>query len=528
MSEKSLNNIDVAATNDFEEKFSISKRETIEEHLIKWDRPWYKVKNLVLLNFWLVIITLTSVEDGFDGSLLNGLQSLESWQEYFHKPTGAKLGVLSCGFSIGNLIVLIAISSWISDRYGRKVPILLGQLLSIVGAVIQGSSKNYGQFFVGRLIIGLSYIGHIGGPLLIAEIAYPTHRSIITALYSTTFYTGAIIASSITYGTLLHVTGDSAWRIPSYLQAALAVITIGFYPWLPESPRYLVNIGKSDEARRLLIKYHANDDEVLGKDLVDFELKEIETAIAYEKISKNTSFSAFFKTKNNFHRLFISVYTGIVMNFSGNALISYYLTLVLNSIGITDTKKQLQINLALSCFNWANSLFSAYLTDKIRRRPMFLISISAMLISYTIWTILSAVDIKTGYQHQSLSNGVLAMIFLFNFGYNFAFNVLPALYASETLPYHLRGQGYSAQNFSCMAVGIFNSFVNPIAMDAIGWRYYIVYCCVLAVHLVVVYFTFVETFGYTLEEVSELVFKEDATEVVLNHESADLSKDLIE
>ncbi|KAH3673164.1 hypothetical protein WICMUC_003848 [Wickerhamomyces mucosus] len=165
-----------------------------------------------------------------------------------------------------------------------------------------------------------------------------------------------------------------SWRIPSYLQAALAVITIGVYPRLPESPRYLVNIGKSDEARKLLIKYHANDDETLGKDLVDFELKEIETAIAYEKISQSTSFSAFFKTKSNFHRLFNSVYTGIIMMFSGNALISYYLSLILNSIGITDTKKQLQINLALSCFNWANSIFPAYLTDKIRRRPMFLIS----------------------------------------------------------------------------------------------------------------------------------------------------------
>ncbi|KAH3667091.1 hypothetical protein WICMUC_005438 [Wickerhamomyces mucosus] len=498
MSEKSLHVIDVVAIDSNEEKDSVPKIDTIEEHLIKWDKPWYKVKNLALLNVWLVIITLTSVESGFDGSLLNGLQSLRSWQDFFHEPTGARLGVLSSGFSIG-------------------------QILSIIGAVIQGASKNYGQFFVGRLIIGLSYIGHIGGPLLIAEIAYPTHRSIITALYSTTFYLGAIIASSITYGTLLHVSGDSAWRIPSYLQAAFAVITIGFYPWLPESPRYLVNIGKSDEARKLLVKYHANDDEVLGKGLVDFELKEIETAIEYEKISKNTSFTAFFKTKNNFHRLFISVYTGIIMNFSGNALISYYLTLILNSIGITETKKQLQINLALSAFNWANSLFSAYLTDKIRRRPMFLISISAMLISYIIWTILSAVDIKTGYKHQSLSNGVLAMIFLFNFGYNFAFNVLPALYASETLPYHLRGRGYSAQNFSCMALNIFNSFVNPIAMDAIGWKYYIVYCCVLAVHLVVVYLTFVETFGYTLEEVSELVFKEDVTDVVLDHENSELS-----
>lgn len=50
---------------------------------------------------------------------------------------------------------------------------------------------------------------------------------------------------------------------------------------------------------------------------------------------------------------------------------------------------------------------------------------------------------------------------------------------------------------------VYNGFVNPIAMDAISWRYYIVFCCLLVVEFVVVFFTFPETFGFTLEETAQ-------------------------
>lgn len=51
---------------------------------------------------------------------------------------------------------------------------------------------------------------------------------------------------------------------------------------------------------------------------------------------------------------------------------------------------------------------------------------------------------------------------------------------------------------------IFSGFVNSIAMSAIEWKYYIVYCCILAVEAAIAYFTFVETSGHTLEEVAEV------------------------
>ncbi|OBA25984.1 hypothetical protein HANVADRAFT_3226, partial [Hanseniaspora valbyensis NRRL Y-1626] len=62
-------------------------------------------------------------------------------------------------------------------------------------------------------------------------------------------------------------------------------------------------------------------------------------------------------------------------------------------------------------------------------------------------------------------------------------------------------KGLSVFTLVQFIVMIYNGFVNPIAMDAIDWKYYIVYVCILAVEFVIC-FSFIETSGRTLEEVA--------------------------
>jgi predicted MFS family arabinose efflux permease len=60
----------------------------------------------------------------------------------------------------------------------------VGCAINIVGAALQCAAQNYAMFMVARLIIGFgSVIAIVGGPTLVSELAYPTHRGVATALF---------------------------------------------------------------------------------------------------------------------------------------------------------------------------------------------------------------------------------------------------------------------------------------------------------------------------------------------------------
>lgn len=73
-------------------------------------------------------------------------------------------------------------------------------------------------------------------------------------------------------------------------------------------------------------------------------------------------------------------------------------------------------------------------------------------------------------------------------------------YPAEIWPYFLRARGIALVQLSTYAAIFFNIFVNPIALEAIGWKYYIVFAVILVVITVTIYFTYPETRGHSLEE----------------------------
>ncbi|KAK6202382.1 putative hexose transporter [Scheffersomyces amazonensis] len=470
---------------------------------------WWKYGHFRYLHFLISLIALASTNNGYDGSMLNGVQALDSWQSTMGNPTGYKLGSLANGTMFGSIIA-VSVASYLNDKWGRKFGVLFGSIISFIGGILQGASTNYAFFLVSRIIIGFGVgIALTGAPAWIAELSFPSYRSSCTAVFNTLWYLGAILAAWITFGTR-NMHGDKSWRIPSYLQAILPGIQVLTLWFCPESPRWLIDHGKEEKARSILKRFHTgNSTDERADALVEFEIKEIKSALELEKLYARSSYFDFFTIKTYRKRLFLVCFTAFFMQMSGNGLISYYLVLVLESIGYTSSTEQLKINGCLQVFNIVISVGAALLTYRFKRRPQFLVCLSGMLICYIIWTILSAINQQRNFEDKSLGRGVLAMIFLFYFSYDIGANGLPFLYATEVLPYSHRAKGLNLMYFTQLCTLVYNGYVNPIAMEAIQWKYYIVWCCVLACELVIVYFFFVETFGYTLEEVA-VVFGDDA------------------
>ncbi|KAJ2902731.1 hypothetical protein MKZ38_000157 [Zalerion maritima] len=499
----------------------------ISQYLPENQKPWYRTPHLLKLNLCLLVPMLSSASVGYDGSMMNGLQTLPQWRDHFGNPRGALLGLMNSVYPLGKVVALFFVS-YICDRFGRKLPLLVGLVACISFAILQGLSPNFHSFVIARSFLGFftSFLSQ-PSPIIIAELAYPTHRGKATALYNTFYYFGAIIAAWCTYGTNKLDT-KWAWGIPSMLQGAVPLLQLLGWWFLPESPRWLVSQGRQEEARQVLIDNHAGGQ--ADSPLVQFEMEEIERALVLEAESMSTvSWVELVRTPANRKRTLIAGLVGWFAQWNGVGVVSYYLSLVLNTIGITKSKDQTLINGLLQIFNWIISTgLGALAVDRVGRRALFLISTSGMLVSYIIWTGLTSYFNDT--QNSTSGRAVLAFIFIYYFFYDIAWTPLLQAYPVEIFPYTLRARGLSF-TYVCSFTGlIVGNQVNPIAMEAIGWKYYIVFCCILAVLLVIIYFLFPETKGYTLEEISEIFegkqpAKEDIATVELGQEAGTGRKD---
>ncbi|EOD47879.1 putative sugar transporter protein [Neofusicoccum parvum UCRNP2] len=472
---------------------------TLAEVLPKTSKYWFQQSHLLRLNLILLVPLLSSAVAGYDGSLMNGLQSLTQWKTYFNEPEGALLGTVNAAQSIGSVIVLPVVGMC-SDIFGRKLVLICGLLGVIVATIIQATSTTLAQFIVSRLVVGAAGMFVVQpAPLLIAELAYPTHRGKYTSAYWTMYYLGAILASWTTFGTEAYES-DWAWRVPTILQAGYPLVQLVFIYWLPESPRWLIAKERTAEAQHILATYHAGGD--ASSPLVVREVAEIASTIRQEQASQATRWRTLVATPGNRKRLFISVCLGAFAQWNGIGVVSYYLTLVLDTIGITDSFDQTLINGLLQVFNFAAALSAAVLVDRLGRRPLFVWSGAGMLASYVVWTACSAVNNESGSRAAGII--VVVCLFAFYFHYDIAYTPLLMSYPTELWPYSLRSKGITCELLSIYVSLVIAAFVNPIGMENIGWKYYIVFCCFLAVFLAVTYFVFPETKGRSLEEVAEL------------------------
>lgn len=126
-----------------------------------------------------------------------------------------------------------------------------------------------------------------------------------------------------------------------------------------------------------------------------------------------------------------------------------------------------------------------------------------MLISFIIWTACSAV-VNGNDNNQAVGRTVVAFVFIFYFHYDIAYTPLLLGYPTEIFPYSIRSKGVTVELLAVYSSLIILAFVNPIALDRIGWRYYIFFCCFGVLVLAVTWFCFPETKGHSLEEIAEV------------------------
>ncbi|KAJ5429044.1 hypothetical protein N7491_006060 [Penicillium cf. griseofulvum] len=447
---------------------------------------WIKDPGLRRLNLGIGLMFTSAAANGYDGSLMNGLQALPIFMQDLGDVDSNTLGLIIAGVSLGGITL------------GAK-SVALGSAIMVCASVIQAATQGRWAFFGTRLMMGIGLgFAQTAAPPLTAEIAHPRHRGTVTAVFQSVWYFGAILSAIITLATL-YLFNSWSWRFPCLMQAFFPALQLLGLFIVPESPRWLISKNRREEALEILARYHANGDRT--DELVLFEYQEICEAIDFENlVAEDSGWRAFFATRGAIHRLMICVLVGFMIQWAGNGIISYYLAPILKNVGITSPSQQAGINLSLQVWNAICAVGGAFATERYGRRPLWMISTASMLVFFSAVTALSAVFAE---RHiKPAGSASVAMLFLFFGSYAIAYTPLSIAYPVEILPYHLRAKGLSLCLTVVFAAGFFNQYVNPIAFAALAWKFYFVYIACLAVFLILIYFFFPETNGRTLEEIA--------------------------
>lgn len=281
------------------------------------------------------------------------------------------------------------------------------------------------MYIFARILLGFGFApASVAAAALLGELGYPKERPFLTTVMAISLYPGMILAAGICFGTN-NIPGDMSWRIPSWLQAVPSLIQLVLCLFIPESPRWLIAHDRHDEAFAILAKYHAEGD--TESDFVKAEFAHMRTTIELEMEFSKRSYLDLLRTAGMRRRTLLAVAVGLFKQLSGNTLVSYFLSQILDMVGITNSTTKQTINLSLSCFSLVCAVpILMYCVNMSRIKTAYMSS-SGMLIVFVAWTIAMQKSLEAtdkGNINNSANVAVMVFIFLYKPAYQIFYNAM--------------------------------------------------------------------------------------------------------
>ncbi|TXT07360.1 hypothetical protein VHUM_03080 [Vanrija humicola] len=428
------------------------------------------------------------------------------YQDRFHTgDTGSKVGGIFGTFNAGCMIGGPC-NSYVMDKWGRRWAQVTGAVAIVVGAILTTTSHGLAQLIVGRFVLGFGSAFAQSAPAYAMEVARPQWRGRCAAIYNCGWYAGAIPAAAITFGTS-YIKSHLSWQLPLIFQCVTSVLICVLIPFVPESPRYLMAVGREDEAEAFLVRYHGGGDP--HSPIVQLQIDEMKQSFALQKMERWWDYRTLFKDHAARWRMVQVIMMGIFGQFSGNGL-AYYITVIFKQIGVTTVPAQLGYNILYSCMCAIGALTGALLTDTMPRRRVLVIGPAVMSALLAIFVGLNSMINKqvgpdgTGHLDPPLARGALAIYILFGIFISFVYTPLQSVLPVEALSTQMRGKGLAVYTFTMMSMGLINMFAGAQGLGKIGYKYIIIFVVFDAFESVAWYFFGVESCGRTLEELDEI------------------------
>ncbi|KAJ9112677.1 hypothetical protein QFC22_006179 [Naganishia vaughanmartiniae] len=481
---------------------------------------WYQNGGKLKLNFFLSVIFVGMILNGYDGSIIAGLQALDPWHEDLGFPTATQIGLLNaCGSFSG--ILAGPLIAFIDERFGRRwgirfygYTILIGSVIGCIAGI--DGVNGYAMFITGRVIIGFGLAAFLMTSMItVQEISHPRSRTFVAQSWNSYYIIGLTLASFIILG-CSYLSGSWSWRIPYILQVPLALYVLIGVQFIPESPRWLQSKGREEEAFQFLVTYHGNGDP--NDELVLFEYEEMKETLAAEMEAKAEKWGTIIRTPGSRHRLGLAALMTFLTNLSGSSIIYWYYTVVFDQVGITGASTQTGIAAGLNVFTWFCQIGATFASKRIGRRTIILCVWPVLLLSLGGLCATAGVYANSDSTNKSAGIATVALVWVYLGTFNLSNPVLYS-YPAEVQTYAMRTKGLLVWNTLSQCMGAYVTWVDAIALDKIGYKYYGVYMPLVAIQWVLAYKYMLEVKGLTLEEIHMVFDGPEALVPILNRAS---------
>lgn len=446
---------------------------------------------------YLLIITLVASLGGFlfgfDMAVISGV--LPFLQKQF------SLSAFQEGWFVSSALVGciagVAFSGELSDRLGRKKPLVISALLFLLSALGCATMPSLSLIIVSRFIggVGIGLASNVV-PLYISEIAPAKSRGRLVTYYQFAVTFGILVAylsnaGLVSAGTAPGINNDGFFGRIFHSEVWRGMMGLGVIPALlfllglglvPESPRWLIQKGRKEEGKNILSKINSEEDAAN-------DYQSIQNNLQVENVSYRELLAPQWR-----RALIIGILLPLFSQFSGiNAIIYYGPTILANAGKSLDNSLMAQV-----IFGAANMLFTLiaiWKVDSLGRRPLYLAGTAGATICLFLTGLCFAIGATT-------SIWLLVCVLAFLAFFAFSIGPLKFVIASEIFPNKIRGR---AMALSIMVMWVADTIVGqltPVMLKHIGtagtfWVFGIF--CVVA--FFTVYKLLPETKGKSLEEI---------------------------
>ncbi|KAG7094843.1 hypothetical protein E1B28_005652 [Marasmius oreades] len=450
---------------------------------------------------------------GLDISSMSGVLTNPFYLKQFGNPNDSAQGAIVASMPAGSLVGALLVG-YLGDRLGRKYSIMLAAVVWVIGSILQCASVNRGMLVAGRVISGLSVgISSSIVPVYQSEVTAPAIRGRLVSLQQWSITWGILIQYFIQFG-CSDIDGTASFRIPWGLQMIPAIVLFFGMTFFPESPRWLMDHDRDEEALQILADLHGGGDK--NNELVRLEFEEIRHQVIYEREEGAKSYMDLFRG-NNPRRVMLGMSLQMWSQLTGMNVMMYYITYVFRGIGLVGRKAGLIAASVQYVLNVAMTVPAIIYIDKWGRRPMLLCGLTAMaFFLYLVgglqgrlghWGVVDNARVWVIEGQGSATKGIIVLSYLFVCSFAVTMGPVSWTYPAEIFSLKVRSKAVAMATATNWIFNFALAWATPPGFANIAYKTYFVFATFNVAGLIHVFFMYPETVGRSLEEIEE-IFKQ--------------------